>query len=746
MVGLKNFSESVFTMDGRPKSGWLPAMVRAEEHVSPKLTTKLLGRLRLRGDLGRLQQALLSLESNNLQVNAFHYTSLMSAFEKLGLIASRCHVVPGCEALRKQTRWQRPLSIADSMKQKQVALDAVSRNVVLAACAAGAQWDLALNCWAAAPATQRGCNALLLSFERAKASLAQGFLRRMPSWKVYPNQNSYGTCMRAAGRLEDWPCAICLLQEMQVVALLPSLVAVSCALNAMTLWNWTLRLLQMSPWLDAVAVCAAVSTFQQWHSGMALMSHLKQQQVQTDVFSTNALLSAAERASAWKEALVIAPRNDEVSISCVLSACAGAGYWELAFQCLNELMPRSLGTTNPQLHKHPGTVANLFCFLLHSVRQRLSASDVTLNAATSAAQQGNVWRSALFWTRGEDANSLLGACGRGRAWTMALHVLRARTAGRLGRAATLDACAKRSHWQFAVVLLDPCEDAVALASVAMATERCGLRGSTTMLLEQLATHGLRATSEKLTKLTKLCYSGTLWHGTLAPSRPKWLLLQLRFLLGRAPGLRVIPKNSQQKPVSNSQHLQRANVPTCIFKSAMFDFDELEDAEVPKPEPEPTELPQAASEKVPERVEPEVDASTASPVEEPKEMPNAKYSPGMVLECVGQLLMRQQEDLESPQVARLPQKSLVKVLEVGTGPSGKRVKVHAASGEEGWASVIASNTAPMFRSTERPFALEKSPVAVAAVPAAAPVEPAATATVEPVASAPSATVTLAEVSV
>lgn len=34
----------------------------------------------------------------------------------------------------------------------------------------------------------------------------------------------------------------------QVVALLPSLVAVSCALNAM-IWNWALRLLQMSPWL-----------------------------------------------------------------------------------------------------------------------------------------------------------------------------------------------------------------------------------------------------------------------------------------------------------------------------------------------------------------------------------------------------------------------------------------------------------------------------------------------------------------
>eukprot|EP00438_Fugacium_kawagutii_P001672 Skav205383 [mRNA] locus=scaffold277:160950:165688:+ [translate_table: standard] len=46
------------------------------------------------------------------------------------------------------------------------------------------------------------------------------------------------------------------------------------------------------------------------HSGMTLMSQLKQRQVQTDVFATNALLSAAEKASAWKEALVLAPDDE----------------------------------------------------------------------------------------------------------------------------------------------------------------------------------------------------------------------------------------------------------------------------------------------------------------------------------------------------------------------------------------------------------------------------------------------------
>eukprot|EP00435_Cladocopium_sp_Y103_P045398 s95_g13.t1 len=639
-----------------------------EDALSSRAATKLLGRLK---DVGRLEQAFAELQSNHLQVNAFHYNVLMSGFEKA-------------------SHWQSPLNLAEEMQQKQVLLDAACFNVLLCSMAAGAQWQLALSA-VGSNATQRGCNAVLLSLERSKSAAAETFLRQMAAWKVYPNQNSYAICMRAAGRMDQWPSALSLLAEMQVLALLPSLVAVTCALGAVNVWRWAQHLLQLSPWLDAVAACAAVTSFQrQWPSGMVLMSHLKQQKVQTDVFATNALLSAAEKVSSWKEALLLSPLNDEVSLGSLVAACSGAGFWEAALQLFAELQSR-----------------------------RLVASDVTLNAVTTAAQQGNKWRSALTFCRSNarDAkNALLSACSAGAAWQMALYLLRADLTGpTTGCAATLDACAKSSHWPFAVLLLATSADAVAVASVATARFRGG--GDITALLQQLTERGMQSLREKT---NSLCDTITLG-------------------------------SSKISHVTKERH--RANLTRC---STMFDFDELEDAEeVPSPKIPPKEavIPSEAVAEAPEK-EPEKPPLTAEPtaatarLEEPKELPkevapaaaaqgapeertptdplpkelpNAKYSPEMVLECVGAVLMRQQEDLESPQVGRLAAGSLVKVLELGCGPSGKRIKVHAASGEEGWASVIASNTAPMFRSTTRPFVLDAP--ATAAVPVTTlPAEP------------------------
>lgn len=339
-----------------------------EDAVSSRAATKLLKRL----DVGRLEQAFTELQSNHLQVNAFHYNVLMSGFEKA-------------------SHWQSPLSIAEEMQQNQVPLDAACFNVLLCSMAAGTSWQLALSALGSSNATQRGCNAVLLSLERSKsaAKLAESFLRQMATWKVYPNQNSYAICMRAAGRMDQWPNTLSLLAEMQVLALLPSLVALTCALGAVNVWRWAQHLLQLSPYLDAVAACTAMTGFQhQWPSGMVLMSHLKQQQVQTDVFATNALLSAAEKVSSWKEALLLAPTRevDEVSLGSLVASANSAGFWEAAWQLFAELRPR-----------------------------RLVASDVTLNAVTTAAQQGNKWRSALkFFRSSRDAkNALLSACSAG---------------------------------------------------------------------------------------------------------------------------------------------------------------------------------------------------------------------------------------------------------------------------------------------------------------------------------------------
>ncbi|CAE7816732.1 unnamed protein product [Symbiodinium sp. CCMP2592] len=69
-----------------------------------------------------------------------------------------------------------------------------------------------------------------------------------------------------------------------------------------------------------------------------------------------------------------------------------------------------------------------------------------------------------------------------------------------------------------------------------------------------------------------------------------------------------------------------------------------------------------------------------------ERPNAKYSAGMWLQCIGPVLTRQGEDLESPQLCRLPPDSLVQVLEIGTGPTGKQLDLNmlgASSDFKAW---------------------------------------------------------------
>lgn len=67
--------------------------------------------------------------------------------------------------------------------------------------------------------------------------------------------------------------------------------------------------------------------------------------------------------------------------------------------------------------------------------------------------------------------------------------------------------------------------------------------------------------------------------------------------------------------------------------------------------------------------------------------NASFAPGQRYEVIG-TIMRQGEDLMSPKITRLDAGTGVEVLEVGTGPTGKRIKVNADTGVVGWISVIS----------------------------------------------------------
>mmetsp|Transcript_19454 Transcript_19454/g.44275 ORF Transcript_19454/g.44275 Transcript_19454/m.44275 type:complete len:561 (-) Transcript_19454:152-1834(-) len=74
--------------------------------------------------------------------------------------------------------------------------------------------------------------------------------------------------------------------------------------------------------------------------------------------------------------------------------------------------------------------------------------------------------------------------------------------------------------------------------------------------------------------------------------------------------------------------------------------------------------------------------------------NAAFKVGMKCEVLG-TIMRRDESLMSPKVCRLEPGTTVEVLEIGTGPTGKRIKVMACSGGavrgmRGWISTVSGD--------------------------------------------------------
>lgn len=99
----------------------------------------------------------------------------------------------------------------------------------------------------------------------------------------------------------------------------------------------------------------------------------------------------------------------------------------------------------------------------------------------------------------------------------------------------------------------------------------------------------------------------------------------------------------------------------------------------------------------EAEEPTAHASPRAKAEQHREigpqLPNALYRTGMLIKCQGYVVLREGESMdpaESALVGTLPPGTQAEVLAVGSGLTGKRIKV-SADGVAGWVSVISSTT-------------------------------------------------------
>lgn len=77
-------------------------------------------------------------------------------------------------------------------------------------------------------------------------------------------------------------------------------------------------------------------------------------------------------------------------------------------------------------------------------------------------------------------------------------------------------------------------------------------------------------------------------------------------------------------------------------------------------------------------------------------PTARFEVGDACQVIASVIMRKGETLASPQLAKLPDRSTVEVLEIGTGESGKRICVKDTTGLSGWISVVSSDGTQLLR--------------------------------------------------
>lgn len=82
-------------------------------------------------------------------------------------------------------------------------------------------------------------------------------------------------------------------------------------------------------------------------------------------------------------------------------------------------------------------------------------------------------------------------------------------------------------------------------------------------------------------------------------------------------------------------------------------------------------------------------------------PTSRYEIGDVCDVMGGAIVRETEELDSAQLRRLPDRSEVKVIEIGTGPSGKRICIRDSNLRSGWVSVVSADGTQLLRPVKPP---------------------------------------------
>ncbi|CAK9062749.1 unnamed protein product [Durusdinium trenchii] len=294
-----------------------------------------------------------------------------------------------------------------------------------------------------------------------------------------------------ACKAEQWLQALALFDQIQKVALAPSVVSYGAMLRLRggTL-NWSQALVLVGGMRPQhlqpnVVVCnTTVSACGDcWPEALGLLCELRFRGLQSDLITINAVMNAAEKSEAWAAALTLLQTlehkpnlitsNSAVSAARAAWPCAG-----LLFEKGRQNRMQDLISYNATLTGSGAAWAQAFD-LLAQLQSMLRATVVSYNATITVCEKAAQWLQALHLLSGLQLKGLestvvtrsaaISACEKGYEWPQALRLLcTTEEVNNVSYAAAISAMEKEAQWEWALQLLFGMEaQGLALSVVAL---------------------------------------------------------------------------------------------------------------------------------------------------------------------------------------------------------------------------------------------------------------------------------------
>ncbi|CAE7244211.1 unnamed protein product [Symbiodinium sp. CCMP2592] len=408
------------------------------------------------------QMVLDTMDREEVRVNAYHYSAVVSACERSSQwtrALQLASLVPSCgieadlvtcnaatSACESGSGWKMALCIFREI-ERSLRKDVISYNVSISACRL-ASWRTSL--WLlemcvvstvqVATATLNSALAscgssrawlhalgLLLSAQRRRQSSLISFNSTISACELpagLPTDPRYSAKLRWSRNIwQPWQRAMVLLHTLPSNRLEADIISFNAALGcceAAAQWRWTSELLSqmleevLAP--DEMSFRSVISSCEKgglWQLALFMLATMPFASVQPTSFSYNAAVSACAQASAWQWALVVfaempgaAVRRDTVSFNASLKAAAQQGKAAKALETLAamaeaDILPNlvTFSTTIAACEK-VGEWQHALQLLVAMCAQHIQADVISSNSAISACKQGHQWHRAaqLLWT------------------------------------------------------------------------------------------------------------------------------------------------------------------------------------------------------------------------------------------------------------------------------------------------------------------------------------------------------------